>query len=128
MTVSGTGIVFCHMYERLSEIWAGLSKNFYGLTGNNVMVLIMLLALISIAFFAPFAALILNLNSLLLWITFFMMFFLRSALALAYRHDLYISVIFLHVTIIFGMIIAVNSFYKSRYGKVTWKDRNIKLQ
>lgn len=127
MTTSGTGMVFCHMYHRFSDIWAGLSKNFYGLTGNNIVVLLMILVILSIVFILPFVVVTINIGSFWLWIDLILMFFLRTLLAIAYRHNLVISIIFFPITIILGMIISVNSFYQSRYGSIYWKGRKIKI-
>jgi chlorobactene glucosyltransferase len=127
MTVSGTGVVFCRMYNHFRAIWSGLSKNFYGLTGNNVILLVSLLLILSIAFILPYISILFYPTNLFPWVLVLLMIFLRVILAVNFHHHLIVSIIFLPATIIFGMIISMNSLYQSKYGSVFWKGRSIKL-
>ena len=67
-------------------------------------------------------------SSVLVWTVFGIMILIRLLLAIGFKHHILISILFLPLTIIFGMIIAINSFYQSKFGSVYWKGRSVKLE
>jgi chlorobactene glucosyltransferase len=127
MTLSGSKMVFCRMYQDFIGIWTGLSKNFFGLTGNNIIILLVMMAIMSLAFILPYIAVIFFKSSLIMWTALGFIILLRLILALAFGHHILISLIFFPLTILIGMIIAVNSFYQSKFGSVSWKGRKVSL-
>ena len=58
MTTAGTGMVFCRMYQQMTEIWHGLSKIMYGISANNPVILLSLLLLFTLAYIMPFIILV----------------------------------------------------------------------
>jgi len=128
MTLSGSKMVFCWMYKDFVGIWTGLSKNFFGLTGNNVLILLVIIAIMSLAFILPYIAVIFFEPFFIMWAALSLVILLRLILALAYGHDIFISILFFPLTILIGMIIAVNSFYQSKFGSVSWKGRKINIE
>jgi chlorobactene glucosyltransferase len=127
MTLSGSKMVFCRMYKDFMGIWSGLSKNFFGLTGNNVFILLVMLAIMSLAYILPYINIFFINYSFTIWTALGLVILLRLVLALAYGHDVFISILCIPLTTIIGMIIAVNSFYQSKFGSVSWKGRKVNL-
>jgi chlorobactene glucosyltransferase len=127
MTLSGSKMVFCRMYKDFMGIWNGLSKNFFGLTGNNVIILLVMIAIMSLAFILPYIDIIFFKDSFMMWTVLSLVILIRLILALAYGHGIVLSLLFLPLTILIGMIIAVNSFYQSKFGSVSWKGRKVSL-
>jgi len=125
---AGTGMVFCRMYDSFNAIWRGLTKNLYGLTGKNVLVLFALLSIMILVYIVPYILLILGSNYPLIITILAILLVMRAMLAMAYRHPFIISVMFIPVTMIIGIIIAINSFFQSNWGSITWKDRKINLK
>jgi chlorobactene glucosyltransferase len=126
MTTAGTGMVFCRMYQQMTEIWHGLTKIMYGISANNPVILFSLLLLFTLAYIMPFIILVSGVYTSLTIILIFIIMIQRIIFAKTFRHDLWLNIIFIPVTVIFGMIIAINSFYQSKYGKFVWKGREIK--
>ena len=127
ITASGRGVLFCRMYHSFRDIWYGLNKNFYGLTGKNIFTLAFFTLIMVMAFLVPYGLLWYYPENLLTYLTLSMMLLLRFALAFRYHHHILISIIFLPITILIGIIIGLNSFYLSNWGTIYWKDRRINL-
>ena len=70
ITASGKGAVFCRMYHSFREIWLGLNKNFYGLTGKNIITLLFFIILMIMAFIVPYGLLWWYPQHLLTFLTF----------------------------------------------------------
>ncbi len=121
MTTSGSGMIYCRMYQSWNEIWNGMSKFMFGLSGNRDLPFFMVLALFFVSVLLPWLLLFWVPQTALLLIAGQML--LRGALALAFGHPFWISVLG-HPFAVAGLIaIALNSYIKTRHGGLTWKDR-----
>lgn len=123
LTLCGKGEIFGRMYENLRGIWAGYSKNLFGLVRYRTVpffVLLLLLGTIHILpyvliWFEPFkqpAVYAIALNLLL-----------RLALALGFGHPIFVSAILHPLAIAFMIALGVNSYRWHHLGKVVWKAR-----
>jgi len=127
MTLAGTDLLYCRMYHSPAEVWRGFSKNFYGLTGNNPVLFFILLSVFAVGFLFPFGSLFLNLFSWPILVLVGLNLTFRFLLSLRFRHPILIS-LFLHpVSILYAIIIGINSFYLTHFGMFKWKERNIRI-
>lgn len=127
LTGAGTDAVFGKMYSSFNEIWQGLSKNVFGLTNFKTLPFFLILIVFMLTSVVPyftiffeeyfyFSIILISLN--LLW---------RVILAINFKHNLLISIIFHPISIIIFVIIGLNSFYQSKFGVLKWKGRSIKI-
>ncbi|NUO83491.1 glycosyltransferase [candidate division KSB1 bacterium] len=123
LTVCGKSEIFGRMYSSVRGIWAGYSKNLFGLVRFQTapfLVLITILALIHIlpyllvwsAPYTKWAGLAIAVNVLL-----------RFLLALGYAHPLFTSVVFHPVAIAAIIVIGLNSLRWHKTGRLRWKGR-----
>lgn len=128
LTGAGTGVVFGKMYSSFSEIWHGLSKNVFGLTNFKTFPFFVILLVFSLASVVPyisiftyeyfyFSLILISLN--ILW---------RSLLAINFKHNLILSILFHPISMIIFVIIGLNSFYQSKFGVLNWKGRKITIE
>ena len=125
LTASGKDVIFCRMYSSFQEIWNGLSKNFYGLMGNNIFVLIMINCMMLLAYVVPFIFLGLGIQISYAGGLIGIIVFMRLLMSIFYGHHVWISIFFHQVMILFGIFIALNSFYATNRKSVSWKGRRI---
>jgi chlorobactene glucosyltransferase len=128
LTTAGTGIIYGKMYTNFGEVWNGLTKNVYGLTNFKSFPFFVLIFLIFICSLLPyfliyseslrFAAIVLiSFNTI--W---------RIILSIRFKHNILISVFLQPLSIFMFLLIAINSFIQSTYGKLKWKNREIDLK
>lgn len=128
MTTSGTGVVFGKMYNNFTEIWNGLSKNIYGLTDYKPIPFILLLIIVIICGILPYLYLFHSELYYFAVIIVVLNIFGRILLAYKYKHNYFVAVIFHPISLLLLVLIGVNSYYKSSYGKLKWKDREINIK
>lgn len=127
LTLAGTGEIYGKMYSNFKEVWNGLSKNIYGLTDFKpapFFALLVILLLTSVipyimifdSSIAVYSAFLIALN--LIW---------RLILGLNFKHYVLISTIMNPLSILSLLTIGINSYYKSTFKQITWKDREIKI-
>jgi len=127
VTTAGTGVVFCRMYHTAEEVWAGFSKNFYGLTGYNPFVLWFIIAAMFIAFISPYFLWLIPEIRLLAAVAMMLNIIFRALIAIKYKHPLFVSVCLHPLSMLYGIMIGVNSFFSINKGTIRWKDRNISV-
>lgn len=125
MTLSGKGIVFGKMYSKFSEIWEGLSKNIFGLTGFKLFPFLMLLSVFLLTALYPVILFFLNIKLSLILIAFLILW--KIIFSFAFGYNKFINV-FLHpFTVIIIAAIGINSVIKYYTGGLRWKGRKINL-
>ncbi|MBS3999976.1 MAG: glycosyltransferase [Desulfobulbaceae bacterium] len=125
LTMIGTDVVYCRMYTNLHEIRQGLSKNLFALAGFNTAVFIILLMLGLSSTVMPFVFLLFGIHGNSLFLSIMLNLMLRFLQALAFRHNVMVSVILHPVSIIGTFFIALESLYRTKKGKNVWKERKI---
>lgn len=121
----------CRMYDSLSGLWRGFSKNLYEGMGERPSILLLVLALHLCAFVAPYAALAGALIapatlSALFWPALWgvgLNLFLRVALALRFRHPP-ISVLLHPLAVLALCALTINSYLWSVRGELSWAGRS----
>ncbi|MGD9900032.1 MAG: glycosyltransferase family 2 protein [Calditrichaceae bacterium] len=128
LTASGTGVVYCRMYRDQQQLFSGLTKILFGLTGNNIVMLLIFTGIMFTATLYPFVLLWSRKFMIDLLIPAGIVLVIRLTVALRYRHPPVISVFGhpLAVTIIIFM--AFNSYLKTKWGRFEWKGRAIVLK
>lgn len=128
LTLAGTGAVFCRMYRSRSEIWAGFSKNFYGLAGYNNIVFFGILAAMVSGFILPYLLWPLASLRTLALIAIGLNILIRAMLAVRYRHPFWVSLLLHPVGMFYAVMIGMNSFLSARRGIIRWKGRDIQIR
>ncbi len=121
-TMLGGNLIFCRMYENLSDAIKGFSKNFF--RGFNISPLTFLLVIIFffVVFLLPFF--IVFFNSLYL-IPVIIIFFIRGIISTLSNQNIFFNSILHPFQIIFLLFIGINSIIVSKYKKTEWKGRLI---
>ncbi len=123
LTLCGKGEIFARMYENLRGIWAGYSKNLFGLVRYRTVPFFALLLLLIAIHVLPYA---------LFWIEPFtrqatyaiaLNLLLRLALAWGFGHPIFVSVVLHPLAIVLMLLLGINSYRWHRSRKVAWKDR-----
>ncbi len=127
LTTAGTGIVFCRMYSSLTEIWEGLTKNLFGISANSFFVLFIFLSIITISAIIPFFLLFTKVFLIAALISIALNILWRSLLAVRFGHPFLIGVLLHPISALFLIAIGLNSAIKSKFGKVSWKGREFRL-
>jgi len=127
LTLAGTSAVFCRMYRSRSEIWAGFSKNFYGLAGYNDIVFFSILAAMISGFILPYVLWPLESVRTLALIAIGLNMVIRAMLAIRFKHPFWESLLLHPVGMFYAVLIGMNSFLSVRRGNIQWKGRNIQI-
>ena len=127
MTLAGTGSVFCRMYHSPSEVWHGFTKNFYGITGHNSFIFLLIEIILLVCAVLPFILIFLQPDSIILMAVIFLNLLIRTILALRFKHPLLVSILLHPVSILYAAVIGFNSYYQFHWGHFQWKNRNIKI-
>ncbi len=126
VVADGALLLSCQMYQTLSELWKGFTKNFFASFSYSIIKLIGFIIFNLIIYIWPFIALLIT-TKLVFFITIFqilLVYLLR--VILLKRHSYPIFSVLLHpVAIIVMLAISCNSIYSIISGRgVTWKGRN----
>lgn len=128
LTCSGKNMIFGRMYSSFSEIWNGLSKNVFGLTDFKSIPFFILLIVLFVSTVLPYLLLASGYFIELSLIVIALNMLWRLILAINYKHNILISLILHPISMLVFILIGINSFTKSKYGSVKWKDRVIKIE
>ena len=127
LTVAGTNAVYCRMYQNVSEVWEGFSKNFYGLTGYNPFVFTLIISIMLAGFVSPYILwLVPGVKSLALT-GIGMNMMIRLLISVKYKHPVFTSVILHPIGVLFAVFIGFNSMLSIKRGRIRWKGRVISL-
>jgi chlorobactene glucosyltransferase len=127
LVTPGTGVVFCRMYRSAAEVWEGLTKNLFGITGYNYFAFAGVMFTLFTAFVLPYLAILFSGLFELAALAVGMNLLLRAILAVRYKHPFWSSVLLHPVGVLFSIIIAANSFAQTLKGTVSWKGREISV-
>ena len=127
MTCAGTGIVYGRMYQSAHEVWQGFSKNLFGLLSYRTIPFFTILLGFIIVFILPYVLVFSKELFILSFLAVLQNLFLRLSLAIGYKHPPLISIIMHPFSILFIILIALDSFRKTTVGTHYWKDREIKV-
>lgn len=128
LTTAGTDIVFGRMYHNFSEILNGFSKNMYYILGGNLFILLGIVLLLLLTGIFPYISFffvdrliipIISVSLIIIW---------RGILSVRFKSNLFINTILSPLSILFLIYIALHSYFKTRFGKVEWKGRIIKIK
>jgi chlorobactene glucosyltransferase len=126
LTCAGTGIIYGRMYQSTKEVWHGFSKNLFGLLSYRTVPFFMILMVFIVCFIAPFIFVFSKGLFTLSLIAITQNLFLRLVLALVYKHPPMISILLHPFSIITIILIALDSYYKTKRGTHRWKNRELK--
>lgn len=127
LTTAGTGAVYGKMYSSFKEIWFGLSKNIYGLTDFKPLPFFILLTMIFVCGILPYILLFSGKYFIIAFILVLINSIWRVLLSIGFKHNFFISVLLHPISLIMLISIGINSFIKSTFGELTWKDRSIRI-
>jgi chlorobactene glucosyltransferase len=125
LTAAGTNAVYCRMYHSANEVWHGFTKNFYGLTGHNILVFLLIEFLLLSCCVLPYFIWVLYLKSFEIYLIILLNILIRAVLAIRFKHPLLISILLHPLSILYAAIIGFNSYYQFHWGYFQWKDRKI---
>ena len=125
LTGAGTGMVYGHMYHSAREVWEGFSKNLFGLVSNKTIPFFVILSSLFLIYILPYFLVIIPGYLTFSVIALSLNVFLRLVLAVRFRHPILLSTVFHPISLILTIFISLNSFRKVKWGKITWKGRNI---
>ncbi len=126
LTAAGTGIVYGRMYHSVREVWDGFSKILFGLVSNYTLLFFALLLGMLLVYIFPYILLFRPQVFYLALGAVGLNMLLRFILAVTYKHPVFISV-FLHpLSILLIILIGFNSFFRTKYGSIFWKNREIR--
>jgi len=119
--VSGVDTVFCRMYRNTREVIEGFSKNAFASAQYHLLNFLGFLAFFVTVFLLPFGLL----YAPLAWLPVSLVVLIKLMLAVRFRHEP-VSFILLHpLSVLFGLIIAVNSIRWYYAGCGHWKGRPV---
>jgi chlorobactene glucosyltransferase len=128
LALAGTGVIFGRMYENLRGIWAGYSKNLFGLLGFRAAPFFATLAMLFVLHLAPYFMLFRPETKLLAGIAVALNMALRLIISLRFAHPVLIGVLFHPAGVMAIIAIALNSYRWFKIGKGTWKERRLSLR
>jgi len=125
LTGAGTGMVYGHMYHSAREVWEGFSKNLFGLVSNKAIPFFLILSSLFLIYILPYY--LVTIPGYLTFSVIALSFnvFLRLVLAARFRHPVLLSTVFHPLSIILTILIGLDSFRKIKWGKISWKGRDI---
>ncbi|MBL8195818.1 MAG: glycosyltransferase [Blastocatellia bacterium] len=126
VVADGTLLLSCQMYQTLSELWKGFTKNFFASFSYSIIKLIGFIIFNLIIYIWPFIALLIATKTVLFITIFQILLVYLLRIILLKRHSYRIYSVLLHpVAIIVMLAISCNSIYSIISGRgVVWKDRN----
>lgn len=127
LNADGSHHVECRMYENLSQIWEGFSKNLRAGCDGSVAAFLMLQGIQLVAFFLPFVWLVVGMFMAAEWLSCVIaqilgIYTMRALLVWKVRHS--VSGALLHpVGQVLELAIALNSWRAFSRRRITWKGR-----
>ncbi|MCI0515112.1 glycosyltransferase [candidate division KSB1 bacterium] len=127
LTTVGTDMIFCRMYHSFREVWAGYSKNFFGIFGYHLVILILVLTLFFITGILPYFLIGFSAVRDLALRAIGLNLVIRTLLASRFKYDVWWSVVGHPLSLILTGLIGINSYFKTKKGVVQWKDRQLRV-
>ena len=128
LTTAGTDAVFSRMYQNANEVWHGFSKNFYGLAGYNNIVFFGIIFSMLIAFVSPYILWLVPSVRTLAFAAIGMNLLIRVLISIKYKHPFCSSVILHPISMLYAVIIGLNSFLSINRGTIRWRGRKIEVK
>lgn len=128
LTVAGTNAIFGRMYNDFAGIWQGLSKNVYGLTDFKAVPFFILLTVVYLSTVVPYILAFTGYLFPIFHILIGLNIIWRLIMAISFKHNLFVSLVFHPLAILMLILIGLNSYRKSVFGELIWKDRTIKIE
>jgi len=126
---AGTGVIYGKMYDNFKQIWSGLSKNLFGLTDFKTIPFFIILILMLLVCVVPYLLLFTLTNYFILILFIIILNIIwRVLLAINFKHNILYSTLLHPISILLITIIGINSFLKSKFGVLSWKEREIILK
>ncbi|MBS4033227.1 MAG: glycosyltransferase [Ignavibacterium sp.] len=119
-TMLGGNLIFCQMYNGLSDAKKGFSKNFYPGFSINSFVFLMMITLFIVIFLLPFA---LVFSSTLYIIPLLLIVLIRVFISIISKQNIAFNIILHPLQMLFMFFIGINSVISSKTGKIEWKGR-----
>lgn len=126
LTTSGTGAIFGHMYTSNRDVWQGFAKNLYSIAGGTLFHVILWICMLFVPFILPYFLLFVPSYQSCVLLLICGNLFLRLLLFARYHHPLWHGLIFHPVSILFLIVLLIQSTVLNKSGTITWKDRTIK--
>lgn len=120
-TMLGGNLIFCQMYNGLSDAKKGFSKNFYPGFSVNSFVFLMMITLFIVIFLLPFA---LVFYSTLYIIPVLLIVLIRVLISILSKQNIAFNVILHPLQMLFMFFIGINSVINSKTGNIEWKGRH----
>lgn len=128
LTLAGTRVVSCRMYDSFGKVWSGFSKNLFGLVRYKaVPFFILTLSLWTMCVLPYITVWFVPLRELSI-VAIVMNTAIRMVLALKYRHPFWTSVVLHPFGVLLTGLIGINSFFQVKRGRLQWKGRQIDIQ
>jgi chlorobactene glucosyltransferase len=122
----GSDLVSCRMYENVGQLWEGFTKNMRAGFDDSWGAFLFLFGLQLVAFFGPFLWLgfVVRLPEVGVWVgaQILVIGLMRLVLAIKCRQPL-LSVLLHPLGQLFVLLIALNSWWRTAQGRVSWKGR-----
>ncbi|MDZ7359043.1 MAG: glycosyltransferase [candidate division KSB1 bacterium] len=128
LTTAGTDAVFSRMYQNANEVWHGFSKNFYGLAGYNNIVFFGIIFSMLIAFVSPYVLWLVPAVRTLALVAIGMNLLIRILISIKYKHPFWVSVLLHPISMLYAVLIGLNSFLSINRGTIRWKGREIRVR
>lgn len=128
LTTAGTDAVFSRMYKNANEVWHGFSKNFYGLAGYNNIVFFGIILSMLIAFVSPYFLWMISSIRTLAIVAIDINILIRVLISIKYKHPFWVSILLHPISMLYAVIIGLNSFWSINRGTIKWKGREIEVK
>jgi glycosyltransferase involved in cell wall biosynthesis len=119
-TMLGGNLIFCQMYNGLSDAKKGFSKNFYPGFSINSFVFLTMITFFIVIFLLPFA---LVFFSTLYIIPVLLIVLIRVFISIISKQNIAFNVILHPLQMLFMFFIGINSVISSKTGNIEWKGR-----
>lgn len=123
LAVSARDEVFSRMYHSGREVWAGYSKNLFGLMGFKTAPFFIALALLFLIHLAPYILVWFKSVTMLALTTIAMNLVIRLILALKFSQPVLVSTLLHPVAVAYTILIGLNSYRSHKTGGIRWKGR-----
>lgn len=121
-TMLGGDLIFCKMYNGLSDAIKGFSKNFYPGFSINFFIFFLMITFFLLIFFLPVVFVFFN---YLFLVPVLIIICIRIFISLISKQNLFYNIILHPLQMLFMFFIGINSVINSKTGKIEWKGRRL---
>lgn len=119
-TMLGGDLIFCNMYNGLSDAIKGFSKNFYPGFSINFFIFFLMITFFLVIFFLPVVFVFFN---YLFLFPLLLIIIIRIFVSLISKQNIFYNIILHPLQMLFMFFIGINSVINSKTGNIEWKGR-----